>query len=68
MQSLHCDLCSGVYNIEVDKAYLFREFDFFFFKFGYLNHYFASFYVINMILLRNPELLLNFSFSSTAPH
>lgn len=29
MQSLHCDLRSGVYNFEVDKAYSFIEFDFF---------------------------------------
>ena len=28
MQSLRCDLCSGVYNLEVDKAYSFRKFYF----------------------------------------
>lgn len=34
MQSLRCDLCSGVYNFEVDKAYSFIEFDFFFLNLG----------------------------------
>lgn len=37
MQSLRCDLCSGVYNFEVDKAYSFIEFDLKK-KFGHLNH------------------------------
>lgn len=57
MQSLHCDLRSGVYNIEVDKAYSFTELGFLKKKFGYLNQLFASFGVINMLLLKSPELL-----------
>lgn len=28
MQNLLCDLCSGVYSVEVDEAYSLREFDF----------------------------------------